>query len=516
MVKTSPPENTIVRELRNLIALGIEYPERFGRDVFAAVPERAIAVLTGMDRLVWDYVLADVLEYGRLETSRVVAAGNGEGHSLYAHLAGVVVESVPKEPGEILFDVQVAIEEEAKKAPSVLAMVPSVVRGGLQSDGAPDDFPAEVMSGVAGYFAEIYSNVLEPPMQFFYTAFLTCLGILVTGNLTLSSEIAPPTRLFVVLLGESGDDRKSTAVKKTIEFFKRFVSVFEVCWGVGSAEGLQAVLEKENRLLLALDELKQFAAKARIEGSVLLSCVTSLFENTFYHARTKSSAVKLENAHLSILAASTIPTYETMFSSQFADIGLLNRLWLVKGEGKRRFSIPGKIPEVELKTLGVMLDSVLKLANEIREMPVTPEARALFDKWYLDLSQSVHAKRLDTYALRLMPLLAVNDSKREIDVDTVKKVIALCDHQLKLRMLYDPIDADNNIAVIEEKIRRVLRARGPLSDRDLKRAVHVERIGLWSYQTSVSNLSKAREIAFDKKAGVFFLQPSGAKPGGKT
>jgi hypothetical protein len=511
MTTIAPPEvNPIALEIRNLIGLGICYPERFDRKVFAAVPEKAIATLKDMDRLVWDYVLDDVQEYGTLESSRVATAASGEGRAMRAYFVDLP-ELIPKEPDEVLFDIQVAIEAEARKAPPDATLTPPE----MQSDGAPDDFPADVMSGVAGSFAEIYSNVLEAPPQFFYFSFLTALGILVTGTLTLSSEIAPPTRLYTVLLGESGDDRKSTAIKKTIEFFRRFITEFEVCWGVGSAEGLQAVLVKgkadmnDKRVLLALDELKQFASKARIEGSVLLPCVATLFENNFYHSRTKSSVVKLENAHLAILAASTVPTYETMFSSQFADIGFLNRLWLVKGEGKRRFSIPEKVAELDYKTLGVMLRNVLRLANEVREMPVTTEARKIFDDWYLSLPQSIHARRLDTYALRLMPLLAINDMKTEVDADTVRKAIALCDHQLQLRMLYDPIDADNKIAVVEEKLRRVLRARGPLNAWALKKAVHVERIGLYTFETAKNNLLRAKELAFDKKQGVFFLQPAG-------
>jgi hypothetical protein len=376
---------------------------------------------------------------------------------------------------------------------------------GGETPAGPQEFPEEVMTGIAGAFADVYSKVLEPPAQFFYFSFLTCLGSLISGRLTLASEIAPPLRLYLILLGESADDRKSTAIKKVIEFFRRFVTEFPVCWGVGSAEGLQAALAESNRLLLALDELKQFVAKCRIEGSVLLQCTTSLFENSHYHARTKSSSVKLENAHLSLLAASTIQTYETMFGSAFIDIGFLNRLWLVPGGTSRRFSIPGKIPEADLKSLGLMLGNLLKLAEEVREMQITFEGRALFDGWYLSLDQSIHAKRLDTYALRLMPLLAINDMKREVDAETVRKAIALCDHQFIVRQLYDPIDSDNKVAGIEEKIRRVIRSRGSASERDLRRAIHVERFGLWIFNQAKQNLHRAKELKFDKKTNAYSI-----------
>ena len=100
----------------------------------------------------------------------------------------------------------------------------------------PHRFP-EIMAGVAGDFAKLYSSYLEVPSHFFYIAFLTCLGIIFANQLTLVSEIPPQPRLYVVLLGESADDRKSTALLKVTEFFRTAVEGFRVCWGVGSAEG---------------------------------------------------------------------------------------------------------------------------------------------------------------------------------------------------------------------------------------------------------------------------------------
>ena len=45
------------------------------------------------------------------------------------------------------------------------------------------------------------------------------------------------------------------------------------------------------------------------------------------------------------------------------------------------------------------------------------------------------------------------------------------DWQLAMRKLYDPIDADNEVAKMEERIRRNLRTRA-MSIRDLKRSCH--------------------------------------------
>ena len=41
------------------------------------------------------------------------------------------------------------------------------------------------------------------------------------------------------------------------------------------------------------------------------------------------------------------------------------------------------------------------------------------------------------------------DEKDIVDEDTVDKVISLCNWQLKVRQLHDPIDADSKMAKVE-------------------------------------------------------------------
>jgi len=139
------------------------------------------------------------------------------------------------------------------------------------------------------------------------------------------------------------------------------------------------------------------------------------------------------------------------------------------------------------------------------ELEITLGARALYEDWYLNLEQSIHTKRLDTYALRFMILLTVNAGKCEVDEMVARDVIDLMNWQLQARQMHDPIDADSAVAKIEEKIRRVLKT-GPRSDRDLKRAVHYNRIGTWVFTNAVRNLTKSNEINFDKTTNAWRLK----------
>jgi hypothetical protein len=386
---------------------------------------------------------------------------------------------------------------EAEREELKMGSQPGSGRGQGQTAEDLLSFPP-IMAGVAGDFAEIYSSVLEPPKHFFYMTFLTCLGSMLSDRIKFDSELSTQVRLYTLLLGESADDRKSTVINKTVNLFSEVFEDFRVCWGVGSAEGLQKLLQVADHLLLCLDEFKTLVSKCKIDSAVLLPCITTLFESNRYESHTKKLAVKLENAHLSVLAASTIETFEQTWDSTFSDIGFGNRLFVVPGGGKRRFAFPRQIPIEEKVVVKSGLREIFDYIGARIVLGITPEAHELYENWYLNLERSLHSKRLDGYCLRFMGLLAVNEFQREITPEIVNKAITLMDWQLKVRKRHDPIDADNLTAKMEEKIRRVL-AEGPRSDRELKQRTHANRSGLWIYEHAKRSLIGAEEITFDKK-----------------
>jgi hypothetical protein len=143
-------------------------------------------------------------------------------------------------------------------------------------------FPADVMTGVAGDFARLYASYLESPAEFLYFSFLAHLGAILSGRVTAETELSPQPRLFCLLLGESADDRKSTAITKTSEFFREALTSGSLMqsWGVGSAEGLAGLFDESNggnkRVLLSLDEFKQFVSNTSILGLISRNSLDSI------------------------------------------------------------------------------------------------------------------------------------------------------------------------------------------------------------------------------------------------
>jgi hypothetical protein len=371
-----------------------------------------------------------------------------------------------------------------------------------------ETFPREAIGGVAGEFADLYSTYLESPWSFFAFNFLTCLGNIIADRVTIQSELQPEPRLYTVNVGESSDDRKSESIKKTVRLFEDTLEAgsFKVCYGVGSAEGLANRLKENPRTLLVFDELKTFVSKSAIDGAILLPCVNSLFEDTRFHSATKTHSIEIEDARLSLLAASTQETFARMWSPAFLDIGFLNRLWLVKDHGERKYSIPQEIPKNEIKPLRRKLGDLLRVferPGKIR-LPIEEEGREIFHEWYMAVEPSPFTKRLDGYGLRFMILFAVNEGEERITADIVSRVVDLLRWQHDIRRELSPIDAEGAIAKLEESIRRALSC-GPLPKRELQRRVHYQRGGIFVWNSAIQNLQRAREVILNVKKQIYGL-----------
>jgi hypothetical protein len=270
--------------------------------------------------------------------------------------------------------------------------------------------PDAAMIGLARDFATTYARYLESPVSFFYFAFLTYFGAVIARKVTIDSALTPEPRLYTVVVGESADTRKTTALVKTEQFFESLGQRPAVLFGAGSAEGLAAELKESPSLLMHLDELKTFVDKAKHENSVLLPMVSTLFERGDYDNRVKAEKVSVCGASLSLLAACTNDTFATMWDERFMAIGLPNRLWLVTDKSTRRHAIPDPIPVAEIETLQKRVRQELDridyayTANGLRAVayPLATEARAIFEGWYHSREASIFERRLDTYGHRLM------------------------------------------------------------------------------------------------------------------
>jgi hypothetical protein len=90
--------------------------------------------------------------------------------------------------------------------------------------------------------------------------------------------------------------------------------------------------------------------------------------------------------------------------------------------------------------------------------------------------------------------------RKKIDAEIIGHAIALADWQLKVRKKYDPIDADNKHAEMEQRILRQL-ANGPKTEAHIKKFENVRNVGHWLFVKALSSLKDSGEIAMVKQKG---------------
>lgn len=389
-------------------------------------------------------------------------------------------------------------------------------------------FPEDAIIGSLGEYARFMAAGTEVPAEFYFAAALTFLGATCGTNLRLNTALRTEPRLYTVLLAESAGGKKSTAASNTANFFR---AIWEdvcmraegnpeekmanpvapvTCDGVGSAEGLAGLFAEEGKfgVVLCYDELQSFMAKAKIESSVLLQMASTLFEQDRYENVTARKKISVENAHLSLVGCCTNETYSGMWDRHSIAIGFPNRLFVVLAGSKEREPWPAPRDKDKLVTIRE------KILSQLAKLPMTldiePDARAEWGRWYKALPfNSVHTRRLDGLGFRLMMLLSLTTDKTIIDLQTIQAVIAILDYQLKVRMVTDPIDADNKIAELEQKIIRNLKTRGPMSKGLLFKFVNGARAGTWLFDQALQNLIKYGKVSrtVHGKKETLYLRP---------
>jgi hypothetical protein len=391
-------------------------------------------------------------------------------------------------------------------------------------------FPPELMVGTLGDFAREAGRGNELPEVFLYFAALTFLGAYVSRSTVVRLNRDEQPRLYTVLVGASGDVKKSACMNSAARFFRglelrvgMFDCVPKIQKGLNSAEGLVRIangykqrgappVPPEKNILCTFDEFASLMAKGAIDASVLLDTIGSLFAENEYSTSVKNQTIDLADVHLSLLAGCTDQTWENVWTSKAIDIGLDNRILIVTADAKPNWvGLPEPPNEKVLAKLRVRLTKQIK--NTPSEFSFTASAKKLWESWYRSLRRnnenelSGTRRRLDTIGIRLAMLIALTTDKREIDDATVRTVTEIMNYAHHVRKAYAPIDAETFDAHVEQAIMRALWTHGPLSRSETNRRANVTRFGKGKFSGAVARLVSADDIRLELTAKGELLHP---------
>jgi hypothetical protein len=188
------------------------------------------------------------------------------------------------------------------------------------------------------------------------------------------------TNLWVMVVGSSGDARKTTALRIGTNLLKS-VQPESIGEPPGSEEGLVDQLADQENQLIIYGEFGQFLEKSQIGYlSALKTRYTQVYDgDPVGRMLAKKRKSHCENPRLSMLAGTTLEFLETFTTTVDWQAGFLNRFFIVVAARERNLITPTEDP-AEQSALEDRLRE-LQLGPLGRYGGFTPQAVQLWEKW---------------------------------------------------------------------------------------------------------------------------------------
>src|SRR4030095_9261720 len=132
------------------------------------------------------------------------------------------------------------------------------------------DFPEEAFTGLFKNYRDLVEPCTEAPPSYHWVTFLTMTGLLLGRSVFIRFPFPLYPNFYSLLIGRTGIDRKSTAMKcGDHEILKRIPNNIVYVKGALSSEGIYETLGKQDRtrLLLYCDEMRSFLNIANRQGT---------------------------------------------------------------------------------------------------------------------------------------------------------------------------------------------------------------------------------------------------------
>ncbi len=330
--------------------------------------------------------------------------------------------------------------------------------------------------------------------------------------------------IYAVIIGKRGQTMKSSSGTDAMNYFT-YMGVLShasrdmknaegkiITWTSGSMEGLGVSMQRADckHALLYYDELETLVNKAKIDGSTMKSQMLTVHESGKFENGIKSTKESFSLAPdtycVSVIANTTVKKFPTWWSRLTdSDAGFDDRfVFIVQPETLSEFSMqqavnfaPGALETRKL------IDKALNQAEFAYE-----EGEALSE-----LIQEIgrlgnrYANRVEKWAVAF----AVDLGKTFIDVDCVRRAIALVHYEIAVKKFFSVQAAHTKEAGVQQEIRRALEKQPKMAmpTRELERICRAHKYGtsLWGQAyVGLIRASIVRQTGTGTKGDPFITQ----------
>lgn len=284
-------------------------------------------------------------------------------------------------------------------------------------------------------YRDLMAPTTNAPDSFHLACFLTVFGATLHRSVyTVISERLYPN-MFTVLVGDPGDSRKTSSMKKAFRFFKGASTDMEIIRGIDSAESFKKDVarfqgrdipeDKRSPVIVQISELRSLIAKANKTGAEnIIPTLCDAYDGEPLEGRAASSTSSSPEPYISFQMGSSKP-YIQCFKRSDLEGGAGSRIAFIFGWPKKRIAYPPPPDEEQYKSLVSDLKEVINYWRNMgpRELTLTPAAHKTWESFYEEelprwepedeFLRSL-SRRYDQYALKTALDYAALDMSREI------------------------------------------------------------------------------------------------------
>jgi hypothetical protein len=367
----------------------------------------------------------------------------------------------------------------------------------------PMQLPAIVWSAIPQRYLDLVGPCTEAPVEFHLITLIVAIGCLIGRRCWVMMPHATFPNFYALLIGETGDSRKTTAYRFGIDLLRdvsdRIDAKVKPLFGLASIEGLAAAMKDGDsaeafRILAVEDEFKSLIRKGQQKStSNLIPRLTELY-NTLarFEVNTKADRIVIQDPFLSVISSTTDTWFAECMSESEISGGFLNRWVVLRGKSDKLIAFPEPVDDGKWQRLVHDLAQAVQRASG--RFTLSDGAKEVYSEFYrLFRTRQGEGLLLEAtsrghlHAIKFGLVYAVLAGHSQIEADDIKRGIALAVHCGNVAQSSAVGIGQSRIGKQEQQLLTALRA-GRLSPRDVLR-----RFG-WSAD-ELSRLSRGLQHA---------------------
>lgn len=350
--------------------------------------------------------------------------------------------------------------------------------------------PDIARQGIIDEYIRVMSPTTEAPDGFHLGVALTVIGAMIGRSVYASFGKRLHANLFTLLVGDSGQSRKDTAISCGITLLRTTLTTetsmvtsgakaskvtvgsgVKVATDISSGEGLISTLKDTPNVLMYLSEFARLMGNANRQGTKTIAPVLMEAFDTpdSLSNLSKLSPVDAKEPYLSILAATQPRVLDGLLSEGDIHSGFINRWLIIPGKSTNPNYWP---PDIDREWLHVLFQNITALigtAVDPRGMSGSDDAKAFWKIWYekhwyqeRSDEESSMAVRHPVMAIKVALIYAVLNGDQVIDQWHLEVGIAIVEWMAAQVAPLLPSWGASPLARLEQRVLAVITERGPM------------------------------------------------------